>query len=62
LPEKITVPDMVKKSADLTFYGIIARYPAEIKKVTSTEWKKCITKAMDVYLWAEKIIVNINQL
>jgi len=53
---------MVKKSADLTFYGIIARYPAEIKKVTSTEWKKCITKAMDVYLWAEKIIVNINQL
>ncbi len=60
LPNSIILPEEIRKSTDLTFYATTARYPADIKKLTSTEWKKCVEKAMNVYVWAEKIIDDLS--
>ena len=49
-----SVPDTVRKSADLTPYAVFTRYPAPARPVTLEEYEAAVSIAEAVIQWAEE--------
>ena len=50
-----TVPDTVRKAAELTRFAILTRYPAPVRAVSMEEYLTAVQIADEVVRWAEEL-------
>jgi len=57
----VSLPESIKKAAELSDYAVEARYPGPMEPVTEDEHKEAIKAANDVVSWVKGIIVPVKK-
>ena len=56
LPAKVSLPEPVLKSAELSIYAVLTRYPADLGAITKAEYDEAVRLAQAVVKWAEEML------
>ena len=51
-----TVPNTVRRAAELTPYAIVTRYPGPVRAVSPEEYREAVRIAEEVVRWAEEAV------
>lgn len=57
----VSLPESIKKAAELSDYAVEARYPGPMEPVTEDEHKEAIKAANEVVSWVKGIIVPVKE-